>query len=599
MFSIEKIRAISSPKIIVLGNHKGIIQSILDFDYLSGKQKPSVVMVVGGSSSTVKYFWGKNSVRINAVPNVDALYGKSLTADYFISTDSGRRVMGNTSKLIDFVDGLVAGVIFAESVPERHAISLRKLSTKHNIAVLGPSSVGLLLPGILKLGAIGGTQPSQQEMSKTFLSGSLAVISTSGGMTNEIISYAARFGKQLSFAAAVGGERYPILKPVDLVRAALEDKQTDSIAFFGELGGQDEYEIADLVRSNKAAKKMTLLAYIAGVSAEMFDSPPQFGHAKALAGSSSEAASEKIKYMNDAGFQAFDTFKKFEDAIRTLPTAINATEGAAAPLATSSNLHDRKEALFTSSVSKDSGGDVSILGHKLVEYIESKSLSEIALSMFLGHEPRSRELIDFFDLSVRLLVDHGPQVSGAVNTMITARAGKDLPSALASGILTIGPRFGGAINGAALEWVRAVEEKVLVGDFVEKFSSEKKYIPGIGHKKYRIDNPDPRVKILIEKFSDSLGVASRFALSVEEITSSKKSQLILNVDGTIAALMIDILHDKEGYDYPAIKSLIETEFFNALFVYARSTGFIAHYLDQKRLGDDLFRLPDDQIDFED
>ena len=35
---------------------------------------------------------------------------------------------------------------------------------------------------------------------------------------------------------------------------------------------------------------------------------------------------------------------------------------------------------------------------------------------------------------------------------------------------------------------------------------------------------------------------------------------------------------------------IEIEFFNALFVLSRSVGFTAHYLDQRRLDEGLFRL---------
>lgn len=48
-----------------------------------------------------------------------------------------------------------------------------------------------------------------------------------------------------------------------------------------------------------------------------------------------------------------------------------------------------------------------------------------------------------------MCADHGPCVSGAHNTIVTARAGKDLISCLVSGLLTIGPRFGGAIDDAA------------------------------------------------------------------------------------------------------------------------------------------------------
>ena len=43
-----------------------------------------------------------------------------------------------------------------------------------------------------------------------------------------------------------------------------------------------------------------------------------------------------------------------------------------------------------------------------------------------------------------ITADHGPAVSGAHNAIVAARAGKDLISAVVSGLLTIGPRFGGA-----------------------------------------------------------------------------------------------------------------------------------------------------------
>lgn len=50
---------------------------------------------------------------------------------------------------------------------------------------------------------------------------------------------------------------------------------------------------------------------------------------------------------------------------------------------------------------------------------------------------------------IMLCADHGPCVSGAHNAIVTSRAGKDLVSCLVSGLLTIGPRFGGAIDDAA------------------------------------------------------------------------------------------------------------------------------------------------------
>ena len=45
---------------------------------------------------------------------------------------------------------------------------------------------------------------------------------------------------------------------------------------------------------------------------------------------------------------------------------------------------------------------------------------------------------------------------GAHNTIVCTRAGKDLVSSLASGLLTIGDRFGGALDGAAKQFTEGM-----------------------------------------------------------------------------------------------------------------------------------------------
>lgn len=54
-----------------------------------------------------------------------------------------------------------------------------------------------------------------------------------------------------------------------------------------------------------------------------------------------------------------------------------------------------------------------------------------------------------------ITADHGPAVAGAHNTIVTARAGKDLVSSLVSGVLTIGPRFGGKIILGFTQWLNS------------------------------------------------------------------------------------------------------------------------------------------------
>ena len=76
-----------------------------------------------------------------------------------------------------------------------------------------------------------------------------------------------------------------------------------------------------------------------------------------------------------------------------------------------------------------------------------------------------------------------------------------------------------------------------------------KNIPGIGHKVKSKFNPDMRCQIL-DELSQNFPTRKYldFAKSVETLTLEKKSNLILNVDGYIAAMLLDIFDDLEmGY----------------------------------------------------
>lgn len=84
------------------------------------------------------------------------------------------------------------------------------------------------------------------------------------------------------------------------------------------------------------------------------------------------------------------------------------------------------------------------------------------------------------------------------------------------------------------------------------------------------------------------------ALEVESLTTMKKPNLILNVDGHVAAMLLDVFVDI-GLSPDAIKQNIDSGLFNGLFVLARTIGFIGHYLDQQRLDEGLYRTPREDI----
>ncbi len=588
MLDINKIRK-SDPKILVIGSYP-VIQSILDFDFLAKKLEPSIVGVIGTGRNFEKYFFGDKEILVPIFKSFDEIPSELKSQiNFFINVSSGRRCYSSTLEAIEKLPNLVGGNILAEDTPEKLSVDLHKKAKEKGIFIAGPSSVGFLIPNFLKLGVIGGVRYQQLVDAYLFEGGNVATFSSSGGMTNELIHMVNTAGKRVSFALSFGGDRFPILNPVEAFLAAEADPNTEYIVYFGELGGYDEYELVELIKSKKVTKKV--IAYIAGVISDAFDKPTQFGHAKALAQKGEERAVSKRQALKAAGCVVPESFKEFVAEVKKIPAKTPSTEKVSAAI-----FENRKKSLITTSIVKEDNGDVILLGDKLIDLATQNSFAKIAVSMFLGHNIKSKLLEEFTDIVFKLLVDHGANVSGAVNTIITARAGKDLPSALAAGLLTIGPRFGGAINQAAFNWIYGVTNNKTPHEFIEEYSSKKTHILGIGHKKYRIDQPDPRVKALLE-FTNQLKLKrfTNFAQAVEKITTSKKGNLILNVDGAVAAILLDILSEKEDYTDVQLMKLVENEFFNAFFVLPRTVGFISHFLDQKRLDEGLLRLDDELI----
>lgn len=574
-----------SDGILVSGIHEPIIQSILDFDYMSGKPHPSIRGILTSSRTMYKLFYGSNEILIPCFRDIKEVPQNVLKKTFwFLSLDSGRRAAQSISHFFTAVPWALGAHIFAENVPELHATELiKRFGRKYSI--FGPSGVGFVLPGVLKLGAIGGVETEQIMRGKLNERGSIAVCSTSGGMVNELINAVVDSGRRISFAACVGGDRFPITSLTDVFETAEADPDTKGVVYFGELGGSDEYEIIELIRDKRFTKP--LVAYIAGTIDDAFEERMQFGHAKALVRVRDESALAKRSALTKAGVHAPHTYSDFLREINKLPHAPRSARVKAVSMKTErqkSILTTRKIRSFKEGVK--SAPSATRVGNFI----------PLMLEALLGTKPTSKESVQFADIVFSLLIDHGGHVSGAVNTMITARAGRDMATALSAGLLTIGSRFGGAVNAAADGWLSGVSENHTAQEFVDSWGKKKQPIPGIGHKKYRIGLPDPRVKVLLGLGSKlSKRRFSKFALSIEKITTRKNGKLILNIDGAIAAVFMDILSEKEGLSDAELHKLVQSEFFNAFFILPRSVGFVAHFLEQKKNDEGLFRLPDELL----
>lgn len=74
-------------------------------------------------------------------------------------------------------------------------------------------------------------------------------------------------------------------------------------------------------------------------------------------------------------------------------------------------------------------------------------------------------------------------------------------------------------------------------------------VPGIGHRIKSKDNKDKRVELLIQ-YARHFFPSTRYldyALRVETYTLQKAANLVMNVDGCIGALFLDLLHSSSMF----------------------------------------------------
>jgi len=335
----------------------------------------------------------------------------------------------------------------------------------------------------------------------------------------------------------------------------------------------------------------------------------QFGHAGSLANSDLETADAKNKAMKKAGMVVPDTFEDLPEVLRETYEKL-VRSGAVVPKpereppvipmdykwAQELGLI-RKPAAFISTISDERGQELLYAGMRISDVFKEDIGLGGVVSLLWFKRRLPSYATKFIEMVLMLTADHGPAVSGAMNTIVASRAGKDLISSLASGLLTIGSRFGGALDEAAAMFSSAHDRGLTPREFVDESRRANKLISGIGHKIKSVNNPDLRVELVKEYVMKNFPSHTLldYALAVEKVTTSKKDTLILNVDGCIAVCFVDLLRDSGAFTPEEADEYTKIGTLNGLFVLGRSIGFIGHHLDQKRLKAPLYRHPADDI----
>ena len=583
---------------IFWNNNKTAIQRMLDYDYTIQRKTPSVAAIVAPTSGNKfeKFFYGPDEIMVPLFKSTAQAQKAHPNADVLLNFASFRTAYDVTMEAVE-LGGFKSIMVTAEGIPERLARKMNNTARNAGVTVIGPATVGAIAPGAFKIANIGGTIENIVN-SKLHRAGSCGLVTRSGGLFNELSNIIAINADGIAEGVAIGGDRFVGSVFIDNMLRMESNPEVKYMVLLGEVGGTEEYKIIEAIKDGRITKPV--IAWCIGTIAKHFSSGVQFGHAGASANADAETAASKNKAMAEAGIYVPESFNDLPGTINKVYTELmaNGTISEIPEPSMSIVPKVRRSKEFICTISDDRGDEATYAGFPISSVATpdtGKGIGDV-ISLLWFKKQYPEWATQFIETVMKTVADHGPAVSGAHNSKVTARAGKSVVESLVTGLLTIGPRFGGAIDGAAQHFKYADDNGLTPVEFLGYMKKEGIPIPGIGHRIKSLKNPDLRVEGL-KKFAKEYFPSTPlldYALTVEQLTTSKKENLILNVDGTIGILMVDMWRAL-GYTEDEINEFISSGTLNAFFIVGRSIGFIGHILDEKRLAMPMYRHPMDDI----
>ncbi len=203
-------------------------------------------------------------------------------------------------------------VIVTERVPRRDVAQIVELAGLRGARIIGPNCLGLVVPGVAKMGGIGGPARNTEQ---AYQPGPVGVMSRSGGMTTEISSALTAAGLGVSTAISIGGDAIIGSAYAELMPLFEADEQTEAIVIYTEPGGRMEAQLADWHAENES--RLPIVAFMAG---RFMDDEAMkgmaFGHAGTIVEGKEDTAAEKIARLEAAGIPVVERIDAIPDVVK-------------------------------------------------------------------------------------------------------------------------------------------------------------------------------------------------------------------------------------------------------------------------------------------
>ncbi len=191
-------------------------------------------------------------------------------------------------------------LLVPDRVPIYDVLEIADFAKRNEAKFVGPNTLGVLSPEKAVIGMIGGRAVSAREW---FSPGPVGIISRSGGITSSMAYYLGQEGIGATTLVHVGGDVVVGL-PIPQVALLFEDDlETKAMVIFGEIGGSQEEQLADLVEAGRVTKP--IIAFIRGKAAK---SGTRFSHAGAIVEGNRGTHEGKVKRLREVGATVVDAF---------------------------------------------------------------------------------------------------------------------------------------------------------------------------------------------------------------------------------------------------------------------------------------------------
>lgn len=270
---------------------------------ITGREARAMVgdMLAYGSNIVAGVTPGKGGEKVHDIPVYDTLGQVLEEHDPAVSVISVPAPAVLEAALEAFAHGIGLCLIMSERVPRLDASRI-VAAANGRCTVIGPNSLGLIRPGLAKVGTIGGRVDNVR---RSYMAGEVAVLSRSGGMTTEIASFLTSNGIGQSIAVGVGGDPIVGSDFVQLIELLEADPTTSAVVIFGEPGGVAEEKLARHLERN--GSRLRINAFLAGRFVDRFEGM-RFGHAGAIVEEGRGSVRGKEEALRRAGVFVAEEF---------------------------------------------------------------------------------------------------------------------------------------------------------------------------------------------------------------------------------------------------------------------------------------------------